>query len=80
MGRYRDEVPIDRLLEAAAAAMEASKDVAEYTGGPLPYPLDLMGTPLQPDCLTPFTRFEIEQACEFLVRMGFLEAPKRPAA
>lgn len=81
MAEYRDEIPIDRLLEAAAAALEAAKDVADYTGGPQPYPADLMGTPMQPACLAPFTRWEIEQACEFLVRMGFLESPsKRPAA
>jgi hypothetical protein len=80
MAEYQDELPIDRLLEAAAAALDAARDVAEYTGGPAPYPLDLMGSPMQPSCLEPFTRWEIEQACEFLVKMGFLEAPKRPAA
>ena len=80
MHEYKDEIPIDRLLEAAAAALDAVKDVAEYTGGPAPYPLDLMGSALQPACLEPFTRWEIEQACELLVKMGFLEAPKRPAA
>jgi hypothetical protein len=82
MEPFRDEIPIDRLLEAAAAALEAAKDVADYTGAPAPYPLDLMGSAMQPACLAPFTRWEIEQACDFLVRMGFLEAPsdKRPAA
>ena len=80
MPKYRDEIPIDRLLEAASAAMEAARDVASYTGGPQPYPLDLMGSPLQPACLESFTRWEVEQACDFLVRMGFLETPKRPAA
>ncbi|MEX2219628.1 MAG: hypothetical protein WD749_12815 [Phycisphaerales bacterium] len=79
MDGYRDEIPIERLLEAASAALDAARDVAEYTGGPAPYPLDLMGSPMQPACLAPFTRWEIEQACEFLVRMGFVEAPsKRP--
>jgi hypothetical protein len=80
MESFRDEIPIDRLLEAAAAALEAAKDVADYTGSNSPYPLDLMGSPMQPACLAPFTRWEIEQACDFLVRMGFLERPKRPAA
>lgn len=81
MAEYRDELPIDRLLEAASAALEAAKDVAQYTGGPAPYPLELMGSPLQPSCLEGFTRWEIEQACDFLVRMGFLEMPsRRPAA
>jgi hypothetical protein len=81
MPDYRDEIPIDRLLEAASAALEAARDVAEYTGSAAPYPLDLMGSPMQPSCLASFTRWEIEQACDFLVRMGFLEAPtRRPAA
>jgi hypothetical protein len=34
-----------------------------------------MGTPLQPDFLSEFTRWEIEQACEFLVRVGAIEKP-----
>lgn len=66
----------ERLFEAAEAALHAFEENAEFTGGTGTYPLDLMGTPVQPECLTPFTRFEIEQACEFLVRMGALPAPR----
>lgn len=76
MARQREQIEPDRLLQAAEAALMAADDVAEYTGGPRPYPLDLMGAPLQPDCLTEFTREEIKQACEFLVRLGELE-PRR---
>jgi hypothetical protein len=79
MEQYREEIDPDRLLQAAEAAMAAAKEVAEYTGGPRPYPLDLMGAELQPPCLAPFTRWEIEQACDFLVRLGEIEAPKRAA-
>lgn len=77
----REELSAERLLEAAEAALKAAAENAEFTGGPGAYPLDLLGSPVQPECLAPFTRFEIEQACDFLVRMGAIEAPKhRPAA
>ncbi len=36
-------------------------------------PADLMGSELQPDFLAPYTKWEMEQACEFLVRMGAIE-------
>lgn len=68
-----ENMSAERLCEAAEAALRAAADVAEYTGGPWPYPADLMGSPLQPDCLAPFTKYEIEAASEFLVRMGAIE-------
>jgi hypothetical protein len=67
-----DQLSPERLLEAAEAALAAARDVAEYTGGPLPYPADLMGSELQPDILSGFTHYEIEQASAFLLRMGWL--------
>ena len=76
----QDHLSPERLFEAVEAALHAAEENAEFTGGPAPYPLDLMGSPVQPECLSPFTRFEIEQACEFLVRMGTIESPRRKAA
>ncbi len=75
MKRNKDQLDPERLVEAAEAALAAARDVASYTGGPMPYPLDLMGTALQPDILSNFTRWEIEQACEFLVRLGEIPHP-----
>jgi len=75
MNQNREQLDPDRLVEAAEAALAAARDVAQYTGGPQPYPLDLMGTELQPEILTNFTRYEIEQACDFLVRLGEIEHP-----
>ena len=75
-----EHLSADRLIEAAEAAMAAMKENAEFTGGAGAYPLDLLGSPVQPACLAPFTRYEIEQACEFLVRMGELDAPSRKRA
>ncbi len=76
----REQLSPERLFEAVEAALHAVEENAEYTGGAGAYPLDLMGSPVQPECLSPFTRFEIEQACEFLVRMGAIESPRRKAA
>ena len=79
MARQSEQLSPERLCEAAEAALRAAVEVAEYTGGPWPYPADLMGSPLQPEFLSPFTRWEMEQASEFLVRLGMIEAPKRKA-
>lgn len=76
MSTPRGQLDPDRLLRAAEAALLAAEDVVEYTGGPRPYPLDLLGSPLQPDYLAEFTREEIRQACEFLIRLGELEPPE----
>ena len=72
-----DRLDPTRLVEVAEIALEAAIEVAEYTGASeRPYPLDLMGSPLQPDSLAEFTRFEIEQASEFLRRLGEVAAPR----
>ena len=42
-----------------------------------PDPVDLMGGPDQPECLRGFTRWEIERASEFLVRLGLIKKPGR---
>lgn len=75
MARREEHLDPDRLVAAAEAALRAAVDVAEYTGGPWPYPVDLMGSALQPEFLGEFTKYEIEQACEFLIRLGAIEKP-----
>jgi hypothetical protein len=75
MARSQEQISPERLCEAAEAALRAAVEVAEYTGGPWPYPADLMGGPLQPDYLAGFTRWEMEQASEFLVRLGMIDRP-----
>lgn len=75
--QYRDRLDPERLHAAAQAALRAAQEVAAYTGGPMPYPLDLMGSELQPDYLAEFTHWEIEQACDYLVRMGMIEQPQK---
>ncbi len=75
MTRRDEQLDPNRLLEAAEAAMEAVEEVAAETGRRV-HPLDLLGSPEQPRSLCAFTRWEIEQACEFLHRLGELEMPR----
>ncbi len=71
-----DKLDPTRLLEIAEIALQAAAEVADYTGAEeRPYPADLMGSPLQPDSLAEFTRFEVEQASEFLWRLGEVADP-----
>jgi hypothetical protein len=35
-----------------------------------------MGCPDQPKCLSSFSKWEIQEACAFLVRLGILERPR----
>jgi hypothetical protein len=77
MARPKEQLSSERLCEAAEAALKAAAEIGEERGGDWPYPVDLMGGADQPECLCEFTRWEIQQACEFLVRMGMLSAPRR---
>jgi hypothetical protein len=62
-------------MEATETAWWASNQVWKERGGRRPYPADLMGTPDQPECLRAFARWEIEEASEFLVRLGMIRRP-----
>lgn len=76
MAQFKDRLDPEQLVEAAEAALMAAVESAADTGEAWPYPPDLMGRPNQPACLAPFTKWEIQQASEFLVRLGFLEGPR----
>ncbi len=78
MARQHEQLSPERLCDAAEAAMKAVVEAA--AGGAWPYPADLMGSANQPECLCQFTRWEIEQASEFLVRLGMIEPPERDRA
>jgi hypothetical protein len=79
MAKQNEQLSPERLCDAASAALAAAVEVAGQSGGIWPYPLDLMGASNQPECLCAFTRYEIEQASEFLVRLGMIESPKSRA-
>lgn len=70
-------IPDDQFWLAVEASIAAAIEVSQATDGVYPWPPDLMGTPMQPPCLEPFTRFEIEEGSAFLVRMGYFDRPKR---
>ena len=76
MALFTNNLDPDRLVKAADASLKAAVEVAEYTGRASPYPPDLMGSPLQPECLASFTKWEIQEACAFLVRLGILDRPR----
>jgi hypothetical protein len=76
-GRH-EQIPADRLAEAADIVLRALREYAEEHGGAVIYPTDLLGSPDQPRALCELTRFEVEQAARFLVRLGFI--PPRSGA
>ena len=76
MAPFREQIGPERLVEAAEASLKAAAEYAESRGGAWPYPADLMGHPEQPKCLLPFAAWEIQEACAFLVRLGWLERPR----
>ncbi len=76
--KSKEQVEPGRLFEAANAVLEAVKEVERSRGTRCPYPPELLGSPDQPECLVEFTRYEIEEATDFLVRMGYIVIPSPP--
>lgn len=75
MANSQGRIEPDRLVDAAEAVLRAATEIAAKIGGAITNPLAVAGTPAQPPCLAPFAVWEVEQACAFLVRLGFLDAP-----
>ncbi len=80
MAHPKEQISSQRLFEASEAILLAVVEVAEKIHGAWPYPPSLLGTPMQPRCLDDFTRWEIEEATSFLVRLGILDAPTQRRA
>jgi hypothetical protein len=80
MSKHKANLDPERLIEAAEASLLAAVETADDAGGPCPYPADLMGSSSQPECLAPFTKWEIQEACQFLVRLGVLDRPRAKRA
>ena len=77
MARPKDQLSPERLIEAAEAALKAATELSRDRGGAMPYPAGLMGTADQPHYLSEFTRWEMEEASEFLVRLGMIQKPRK---
>jgi hypothetical protein len=75
----REQLSPERQCEAAEAALEAAAEAGADAGVIMSNPADLVGTAKQPQCLTGFARWEIEQASAFLIRLGFLQPVRRMA-
>lgn len=73
--KSREQVEPTRLFDAANAVLQAVQEIERDKGVRCPYPPDLMGAPDQPQCLVDFTRYEIEEATSFLIRMGYIVIP-----
>ena len=64
-----ERISDDRLYAAVEASLDAMKELAPE--GKFS-PTQIHGSPMQPDYLAEFTRFEIEEAEAFLRRMGMI--------
>jgi hypothetical protein len=73
MKGQHEKITPDRLIAAADAVLLAVAEIRSLIGNACIFPPDLMGLQEQPRCLCEFTRWEIEEATAFLVRMGALE-------
>ncbi len=71
-----DQITPDRLIEVASAVYEACNEWSHNHNGKSIYPTELLGSMEQPKSMTEFTRFEVEEAAMFLVRMGFIQPPR----
>jgi hypothetical protein len=69
-----EQIQPERLLDAADAVLEAIIEVADEHDGLYLHPPELLGTTLQPLCLREFTPFEVQEATQFLVRLGVIPA------
>lgn len=65
-----EEISADRLCQAAEAILSAVAMLAE-DGISKPAP-EILGSPVQPACLSDFTREEVVEAAAFLHRLGIL--------
>lgn len=70
MGSPQQQLDSDRLFEAVEACVSTAMEFSSTQGGPSPYPADLLDSPQPPAQLRGFQKWEVQQACEFLIRMG----------
>lgn len=75
----REEIDAERLCNAASAILRGCVEFAEEHNGLWPYPPAILGAPNQPRAMCDLTRFEVEEATAFLIRLGILELPKAKA-
>lgn len=65
----REHMSADRLFKVAEACVQGAMEMAA-DGQASPHPADVLGTLREPECLHGFARWEVEEACGFLMRLG----------
>ncbi len=75
-----DRIDDARFWEVAEAVLRVLGDRRSRLGLALPFLPLLRGTPDWPASLDRYDVYEVQLACEQLVRMGYLENPGRPWA
>lgn len=73
-----DRIDDAQLWEVVDAVLAAMGDRRSRLGLALPFLPLLRGTPDWPSSLDRYDMYVVQQACERLVRMGYLENPGRP--
>jgi len=73
MARFIHKLAADRLIDAADELLKAAALLAEITRDVRRQPTYYMGGPLQPECLDPIARWEVQEAWASLVRGGSIE-------
>ncbi len=64
-----------RLIEVTDAVIAGLQELTR-DNKPTLYPPELVGTPMLPSAMVGYTRAEVQEATDFLVRLGFIEIPK----
>jgi hypothetical protein len=77
MNSPRRHIEPERLVDVAIVVLKACTDYAAAHNGHSIHPTELMGEPGQAREFTQCTRFEIEEATMFLVRLGYLEPARK---
>ncbi len=68
----REEMQLLRLIETADVVLDALYELSK-ANKPTLYPPDMMGTKAQPGTFDQFTKSEVQEATDFLVRLGVIE-------
>jgi len=79
MKNQNQPVEPERLVEAAIAVLQACTEYAAGHDGRSVHPTELLGSGAEGRLLVPFTRYEVEEATMFLMRLGYLEQVRRAA-
>lgn len=81
MDPHRPELDHTRLFECAEACVRVTLAYQAKMGTKSPHPGDYYKAAVLPPDLAPFERWEVEEACAFLTRMGvFYQAGPGPGA